>query len=1198
MKKNLRKTIKNKNTRGMALLFTLGILMMVLVVVMLYASKVKTEARLASIQLETQSAKILAQSLLPRVMLTLNKSPDAMDLHLYSSGNPDDLHFDWIWKLEAPGHFEFEPMPSQSANLGSKTVPFTKYLEEAGGPKYDENSMPTWQYIHDPDTGKYVVARFAFVTIPQTLRVNPNALASHAYCRALSEASRKQVGTDCNICKMRLGASPSELFYREDMLASITRDKIRHRANDPKRLLSVFNRQDYAYWVDTQSFVDACADDIDDDDRTSFVADSEKYLTVNTAYSLETFWSDTNGDGKEDDDERFHRFNLRRTDWTKVGVAKGEGGSAEPAGCDEHNYILAPPRQFEQKHLSEIKEATAKGDNNFPTGGIAWLNNWKDGGDWGDVAKTKKQIAANLLNFCSPASRVVVSDVHPKEWTKLGAKKPTYTGLKRTLYLNEVYFEVGMDASVEVVRSGQNADGTYNYDVTISYYMETQVLTELVDMYYNTLGMKNGTGTPDFSAYSVFVDGYCEMKYNSPSESGNDISYSTATEKITFGDLDFIRIEDASSATADSYKPKTGITRRGYYLYCNDPNKGGLTDFCKTITKKFTLKNRSTPITAEDIYGDIKLAEKPRVVINHVVVRRKKVTGGTDADTDSTFPATADLDGDYENVDISLLEFDSNVGSDMSQASSYSNNLFSGSTAKSITMRGNFQIDDPRQNLLKKDWQDAHTDQNKCYSAYLESVSTDGGTLDKDKIRHSLPFTYSIATSSGGGGGGRPGSSVRPGQGGASTETREPNGVNFDYNGKGDEHPGVYYTKTEHYNSPEQDYEIVEEPSWRLTRGKAKLNNITSSDHISTAFIRHGDPAYQTMGNLVREFGMMSPWELGAIHRGSKWQTLNISRSREYTSGEQNFVNDHGGNEYKYGDGPILDQIKMTNDIQVLGKIDLCEHSYDDVKNFTLGALFLDMPFSTNGNYPLQIIDKDGTGSTSYAINNESWQPITATDTEKYVQELYDAIYIGMGKTIRDPSDPPQDYEAKALFSKKLEENRFFRRSDILAFNPVSAKGHGVTWNPFQYLRRRTGSITDAIDEQIIGRTICLMSVESIKVKSVKALLVVQMLSDRGVATIRKDWDNDGKTGANLHLRADNYLQAQLQAGYRRFSDAAENGGIFATYDQLKENIRADEEGVFHPGVDAIVGEAKILATLVFDQKTQKWKIMRYEFVE
>ena len=85
MKMKQRKTVKNKNTRGMALLFTLGVLMMVLVVVMLYASKVKTEAKLASSQLENQSAKLLAQSLLPRVMITLNKSQTAQDLHIYSS---------------------------------------------------------------------------------------------------------------------------------------------------------------------------------------------------------------------------------------------------------------------------------------------------------------------------------------------------------------------------------------------------------------------------------------------------------------------------------------------------------------------------------------------------------------------------------------------------------------------------------------------------------------------------------------------------------------------------------------------------------------------------------------------------------------------------------------------------------------------------------------------------------------------------------------------------------------------------------------------------------------------------------------------------------------------------------------------------------------------------------------------------------
>lgn len=1213
MKNNQNKIRKNKNTRGMALLFTLGVLMMVLVVVMMYASRVKTEAKLSSTQLDTQSAKLLAQSLLPRVMITLNESTSAQDLHLYSSGSPNQLDFDWIWKLESAGHFEFQVKPTDFTTLANKTVPFPKYVENgSSGPEYDEESMPTWQYIHSPRDDKFgrkVLARFAFVTIPQTLRLNPNAVASHVYCRGLSdsEQARKDVSSNCNLCKWRLGSSPSELFYREDMLSSATRDLIRHRHNAPNILFGKFkNSQNYSYWVDTKGFTDtflSSDSSTSDEERTNFITDAEKYLTVNSIYSMETFWSDENGDGKKDVNEYYHRFNLRRTDWDKVGVAKGEGGSADPNG-GEHNYILSEPRKYLQEHLDEIKNVNGA-DNNFPTGGIAWLNNWQDKGDWNDVEKTKKQIAANLINFCSPASRPVVSDVHPKDWAKSLSTKPTYTGLKRTLYLNEVYFELAIDSDVEVSHLGTNSDGTRNYKVTVEYSLDSRFFAELIDMYYNTLGMKvsSASDTPDFSAYNVYFNGSCKIPYNKPSANGNELQYTSATYNIPLDNMNFVRVEDAGSE-ASEYLPENNSTRRGYYLYCNN---SGFNQ--KLFSESFTLNNCSNEITASDVQQHIKLTDKPEVTINHVVVRRKRVSSGLMKDTDTSFPSSADRDGEYENVDISLLEFNSE---DIAGSSSL--NLYSTSGVKqNIVLRGNFQIDDPRQNLLKSDWENAHSSKDKCYAASMETIDYENGAFDYTKIRHSLPFTYTTkAASSGGGGSDRPGRPGRPGSsgGGSSSsggETREPNGVNFDYNGEGDDAPGVRYAKnTSSLKNPEQDYEVVAEPSWRLSKGKgsgskaSKLSNYEYSHHVSTAFIRHGDPSAK-VGNLTREFGMMSPWELGAVHRGSKWKTLNIARSRTYSQSEQNFVNpstktNHGGNEYKYGDGPILDQIKTVNDIRTLGKIDLCQYSYDDVKNFTLGSLFLDMPL-TDGNYLLHVIASDGSASSSFPISEDSLTRITPAESEKIVQEMYDAIYIGADEEMRDPGAAPEDPKVKALYDQVEASNRFFRRSDILAFNAASLST--LTWEYFNHLKIGIGksNATDAMDEQIIGRSINQMSVEHTKVKSIKALLVVQTLRDRGKSTIRKDWNLDGKTGDTLNLRASNYLLAQLQAGYRRFSDADKNSKIFATYDGLKENINA-EDWKFDPGADSITGEAKILATLVYDSTTQKWKITRYEFVE
>jgi hypothetical protein len=67
----------------------------------------------------------------------------------------------------------------------------------------------------------------------------------------------------------------------------------------------------------------------------------------------------------------------------------------------------------------------------------------------------------------------------------------------------------------------------------------------------------------------------------------------------------------------------------------------------------------------------------------------------------------------------------------------------------------------------------------------------------------------------------------------------------------------------------------------------------------------------------IRSAAMKSPWELGFIHRGKAWQTINLKKynSTEGVSG--------GGNTYSAGDANILDQIKMTSDTATYGKINV-----------------------------------------------------------------------------------------------------------------------------------------------------------------------------------------------------------------------------------------------------------------------------------
>lgn len=91
--------------------------------------------------------------------------------------------------------------------------------------------------------------------------------------------------------------------------------------------------------------------------------------------------------------------------------------------------------------------------------------------------------------------------------------------------------------------------------------------------------------------------------------------------------------------------------------------------------------------------------------------------------------------------------------------------------------------------------------------------------------------------------------------------------------------------------------------------------NDNIGQHLSTAYIRNAP--------------MISPWELGLIHRGAKWQTINLKKYNHhggkpsYTISVGGFYYLLGGGIYSEGDANILDQIKMTPDAESPLKVNL-----------------------------------------------------------------------------------------------------------------------------------------------------------------------------------------------------------------------------------------------------------------------------------
>jgi len=138
-----------------------------------------------------------------------------------------------------------------------------------------------------------------------------------------------------------------------------------------------------------------------------------KYFSFNTPEDKEAFWKeDTDSDGIKDNNELYHRFNITRNDWNGLLISD----------------IIKEPVIFkvEPKTNTEIN-----------TGGIYWLSNWKEG--------SKKQIAANFIDYCDSNSTATSDylDINKDGVEDSGDNfSPTYVGLDKSPYINEVKLEV------------------------------------------------------------------------------------------------------------------------------------------------------------------------------------------------------------------------------------------------------------------------------------------------------------------------------------------------------------------------------------------------------------------------------------------------------------------------------------------------------------------------------------------------------------------------------------------------------------------------------------------------------------------------------------------------------------------------------------------------------------------------------------
>jgi hypothetical protein len=210
--------------------------------------------------------------------------------------------------------------------------------------------------------------------------------------------------------------------------------------------------------------------------------------------------------------------------------------------------------------------------------------------------------------------------------------------------------------------------------------------------------------------------------------------------------------------------------------------------------------------------------------------------------------------------------------------------------------------------------------------------------------------------------------------------------------------------------------------------------NATNPWDISTAYIRNS--------------AMMSPWELGFIHRGAKWKTINL---KKYNS---SVGMDGGGEKYVDGDANILDQIKMTSDKETSGKINL-NSKLDQV----LIALFQHIRVGSD----IGSIEGPGT------LDDKNGDPTAEVD-EVVAEELANAVLLSNGTT---------------------DGSSYYTRSQILRHDDGVEKFTNNTLGLEQE--------SDALQEEIIGKFINLTKAFN-NTNIFNVIVVAQAIKDNGTA--------------------------------------------------------------------------------------------------
>lgn len=458
---------RNQREKGVALLFSLGILGLMTVLALTFASVSMTSQQSAKNATNKASARFLASSIPAHIASLLYQedyftekanTPERAHMPLYSKTQSGTKSYDWIWKLAI-----------RDASLKSA-------IYEMDAPNYTTPEQnPTWQYISRKEDGEdKIVARIAYVAVPSEALIDLNSTLLMEDGTGATYSKR-----GISIC----GELEPAVLFNQIPKESEEGDTFNYFGNNLEKAKTGASQDRFTSYDDIQRYITTglAANVLKPFNRRfvrAFAPNSVRYPEVFTLPGTTDI---------------YHRIDLVALS-KKISVLKDNAKrklALEAIVNDGKSMQIPNPKEspFSEANSPFRISNGESGEGPFAYPQIPWFKEF-DTSDLSGFANSdtkRNQIVANFLDFFTPLTSddgtkiAPTSDIDPNDWKVDGSKTPKYTGLKKTPYI------CGFGAVLAIVATytPEGPDGNKLYKYKIDLKADVDLCTEVINMYTN-----------------------------------------------------------------------------------------------------------------------------------------------------------------------------------------------------------------------------------------------------------------------------------------------------------------------------------------------------------------------------------------------------------------------------------------------------------------------------------------------------------------------------------------------------------------------------------------------------------------------------------------------------------------------------------------------------------------------------------------